>query len=481
MQVRRYTFKLYPTKAQIVRLERNLDLHRTLYNAALEERIEAYRKAGKTIGYYDQSAAVKECRAVYPELAECQCMTLYATLQRLDDAMKAFFRRAKAGAGAASGFPRFKGKHYFDAVTYPADYAFAFEATGNRFRFLGGSVTKKGLPGKNDTLGWIKARGKFPAEGWLARTATVMRRDGGWWLSLAVQIPERRVAGLADGRVEFDLLDRFATVTLSGPMSGPLSGSAGEQITEPFRADADGSPAEAGGMVGGGRNEGRRGDAVAPAEAGGMAGEDRPKPIRIGPRSPAEAGGMAGDDRCVVADGGEDRHKAKSTIRVAEAGPDMSRVYAASRRLDVAKSEMDRSYKRGSCRWRARRMAISRAEARVARARSDALHVWTTRMVAACRSLTVKAPASIQEATRSQKGTERRPGAVVATNADLNRTVLGQAPAAALAMLEYKAGEAGIQFTREIDDRPVIAVGADLAKAKKTERKARRLMKEKVA
>jgi putative transposase len=36
------TYKLYPSRAQLAALERLHHLHRTLYNAALEERIEAY-------------------------------------------------------------------------------------------------------------------------------------------------------------------------------------------------------------------------------------------------------------------------------------------------------------------------------------------------------------------------------------------------------------------------------------------------------
>ena len=38
---RRVTYKLYPSEAQTVALERLHDQHRMLYNAALEERIEA--------------------------------------------------------------------------------------------------------------------------------------------------------------------------------------------------------------------------------------------------------------------------------------------------------------------------------------------------------------------------------------------------------------------------------------------------------
>ena len=38
---RRVTYKLYPSRAQLAALERLHHFHRVLYNAALEERIEA--------------------------------------------------------------------------------------------------------------------------------------------------------------------------------------------------------------------------------------------------------------------------------------------------------------------------------------------------------------------------------------------------------------------------------------------------------
>ena len=47
-------------------MDRLHDLHRHLYNAALEERIEAYRKAGKSISYFDQCKSPrKELKNAY--------------------------------------------------------------------------------------------------------------------------------------------------------------------------------------------------------------------------------------------------------------------------------------------------------------------------------------------------------------------------------------------------------------------------------
>ena len=49
-----FKYRLYPTQPQLRDLDRTLMLCRSLYNAALQERREAYRKAGKTVGFYEQ-------------------------------------------------------------------------------------------------------------------------------------------------------------------------------------------------------------------------------------------------------------------------------------------------------------------------------------------------------------------------------------------------------------------------------------------
>ena len=56
MLVRTYRFKLKPTRAQHGRLREALERSRQLYNAALEERIDCYRKTGKGRTYFQQSA-----------------------------------------------------------------------------------------------------------------------------------------------------------------------------------------------------------------------------------------------------------------------------------------------------------------------------------------------------------------------------------------------------------------------------------------
>src|SRR5476649_486987 len=57
-----YRYRLLPTKQQHRALEAILESQRQLYKAALEERIDAYRKAHVTRTYFDQSKALTEWR-----------------------------------------------------------------------------------------------------------------------------------------------------------------------------------------------------------------------------------------------------------------------------------------------------------------------------------------------------------------------------------------------------------------------------------
>ncbi|MBD3144075.1 IS200/IS605 family element transposase accessory protein TnpB [Microbispora camponoti] len=121
MGVRRsFKFLLRPTRRQVAALTQCLHDHRELYNAALEHRCTAYRRAGVTVRYGDQSGELKHIRADDPTgQGRWSFSSQQATLRRLDKAFAAFFRRVKAGE--KPGFPRFKGRGWFDTVEWPKD------------------------------------------------------------------------------------------------------------------------------------------------------------------------------------------------------------------------------------------------------------------------------------------------------------------------------------------------------------------------
>lgn len=144
-----YRVRLEPTWKQRRALERILEQQRQLYNAALQERIACYEKTGRTLNDISQSKSLTEIRAFDPTFAGVQRRIQRATLIRLQRAFQAFFRRAKAGAGGASGFPTFRA--HVKSVGHKHLVGFGFEGFGFdaplQIRFDGRRLHFMGLPG----------------------------------------------------------------------------------------------------------------------------------------------------------------------------------------------------------------------------------------------------------------------------------------------------------------------------------------------
>jgi len=91
-------------------------LCRHLYNAALEQRITAYRHNHRAVSFFAQKRELPELKASFPEYKEVGSQVLQDVLERLDKAYQGFFRRVTTGNGKA-GFPRFKGRNRYDSFT----------------------------------------------------------------------------------------------------------------------------------------------------------------------------------------------------------------------------------------------------------------------------------------------------------------------------------------------------------------------------
>lgn len=206
MSVRRYTFKLYPNAVQRARLEEIARLHSALYNALLQQRIEAYSRQRRTLTYFDQCKELTALRAQFPEYAALSSDSMAATAQRLDRAYQAFFRRCKAGHRGDAGFPRFRRVESFGCKKH---------GSGWRFDEARRRLYLKSVPGL------VRWRGRFPAAALALKCCEVMLRAGDWWLSIAADMPPRaRAAGENTGEVRFDLVDRFAIVKIADGARG---------------------------------------------------------------------------------------------------------------------------------------------------------------------------------------------------------------------------------------------------------------------
>jgi putative transposase len=86
-----------------------------LSNAALEQRIAAWRRCHVSRTRSQQEAELKAIRAEMQEYAEFHSHVLQDVLARLDRASQAFFRRVQAGE--PPGFPRCQGRTRYHSFT----------------------------------------------------------------------------------------------------------------------------------------------------------------------------------------------------------------------------------------------------------------------------------------------------------------------------------------------------------------------------
>jgi len=137
VQVRRaYKFRAYPTRPQEGRAVRLLADHCDLYNAALEERREAWRMRQVLVSYGMQSAQLKEIRCADSDGQGRHSFTAQQqTLRRLNAVFAAFFDRVKAadkaGEGKKAGYPRFKPYQRFSQVLFVAGDGAKWQPSGS--------------------------------------------------------------------------------------------------------------------------------------------------------------------------------------------------------------------------------------------------------------------------------------------------------------------------------------------------------------
>jgi putative transposase len=139
VQVRRaYKLRAYPTRPQEGRAVRLLADHCDLYNAALQERREAWRMQRVSVSYGQQSAQLKAIRAADPHGQGRHSFTAQQqTLRRLNTVFAAYFQRVRAAEQTKQrrvGYPRFKPHQRFDQVLFVAGDGAKWEpADGGRW------------------------------------------------------------------------------------------------------------------------------------------------------------------------------------------------------------------------------------------------------------------------------------------------------------------------------------------------------------
>ncbi|WP_285600295.1 transposase [Kineosporia sp. NBRC 101731] len=105
------------TRAQKRSLLKLLDATRETFNAALQERRDAYQHPSRTkIDMFQQFGHITGLRGVRDDVLVWGIQPLRWSMRRVDEAFSAFFRRVSTGE--TPGYPRFKGKGRWRTIGY---------------------------------------------------------------------------------------------------------------------------------------------------------------------------------------------------------------------------------------------------------------------------------------------------------------------------------------------------------------------------
>jgi putative transposase len=221
-----YKYRLYPNKKQAEKLQWTLDRARELYNAAIQERRDAYEMRVKrhpnyhdaatrkhltqehALTYNQQAAQLPEIKELRPEYHEIHSQVLQDVLRRVEKAYQAFFRRVTEGK--TPGYPRFQGYGRYDSFTFPQS---GFSLTEDKRVCLSkiGTLKVKFPTGKkaNPPVGEMK-------------TCIIKREATHWYVIFTCEVEQEIVYHPRNVAVGIDLgLLHFATLSDGSTIENP--------------------------------------------------------------------------------------------------------------------------------------------------------------------------------------------------------------------------------------------------------------------
>ncbi|EPX84745.1 RNA-guided endonuclease InsQ/TnpB family protein [Salipiger mucosus] len=364
MARRRVTYKVYPNKQQEELLENTRRMHCDLYNAALEERITAYRRRGISVKKADQEKSLTQIRQQDPlGYGAINAQALQGTLKRLDEAFQHFFRRVKEGR-EAPGFPRFKAGRRFKGWTY--------KAHGDGWRVFPGADWKHGRL-RLSGIGTMQIRGKARTQG-APKTCTITKKIDGWYASVVIECQPRR---------DHDQ-DAHDAMTMDW----------GQETYATL------------------------------------------------------VWGIEDDEYEELAN---ERFWQSEKDKIIEKNRELSQAILDE--YNALPKEEKKQWKKPSKRHRRKRRELARAHRRLSNRRKDRSHKTSAYIAKRCKRFGTE-KLTVQNMTRSAKGSVENPGKNVRQKAGNNREALDTAPADLLKMIRYKVEETGADYI-EIPTRQV--------------------------
>lgn len=163
-KLKTYKFRIYPTTAQVEKMDHTLGTCRFLYNDCLADRKNAYERTGITVGYYDQQYELKNREGINIHSKVAQDV-----LRRLQKTYDSFFRRVKNGENP--GYPRFQGYDRYNSFTY----------SQSGFKILDNGKLRLSKIGDLKLIQHREIEGKI-------KTITVKREGNQWYASFSTEL-----------------------------------------------------------------------------------------------------------------------------------------------------------------------------------------------------------------------------------------------------------------------------------------------------
>src|SRR6266699_1325135 len=203
-----YKYRLYPNKKQTEKLQWTLDRCRELYNAALQERRDAWKMCQVSITYTQQATQLPEIKEIRPEYQDIHSQVLQDVLRRVKKAYDHFFRRVKEGK--TPGYPRFQGYGRYDSFTFPQS---GFSLTeDNRVCLSKIGTLKVKVP---------KGKKANPPTGTM-KTCTIKHEGEHWYVVFTCDVEQEVVYHPSEEAVGIDLgLLHFATLSDGSTIENP--------------------------------------------------------------------------------------------------------------------------------------------------------------------------------------------------------------------------------------------------------------------
>lgn len=192
----RFKAKLPPSAVR--NAEAQLAICCELYNAALQERRDAWRMCRKSISRFDQIGQLPAIRREWPDLAAVPSKVLEDVVTRVARSFEGFFRSGR-------GFPRFKARSRYDSLTAPV----------GRVKVEGRRITFRGI-------GTVRLFMSRPIEGRI-KTVT-LRRDacGDWWVTISCDDVPMKPLPATGKSIGVDVgLAQFATMNDGTTIANP--------------------------------------------------------------------------------------------------------------------------------------------------------------------------------------------------------------------------------------------------------------------